>query len=124
VDAGKTPDLVPTIAVLGALARGKTTVFNAEHVRHKETDRLHAMAVELSKMGADIRERPDGLEIIGGSLHGARVHGYHDHRIVMALAVAGMVAGDTEIDTAESVDVSYPGFFQQMKGLGADVEAS
>ena len=124
VDAGRTPDLVPTIAVLGALAKGKTTVFNAEHVRHKETDRLHAMAVELSKMGADIKERPDGLEITGGKLHGAKVHGHHDHRIVMALAVAGLVAGDTEIDTAESVDVSYPGFFAQMKGLGAEVEAS
>jgi 3-phosphoshikimate 1-carboxyvinyltransferase len=122
VDAGRTPDLVPTIAVLGALAKGKTTVFNAEHVRHKETDRLHAMAVELSKMGADIQERPDGLEIEGGKLHGAKVHGYHDHRIVMALAVAGLVAGDTEIDTAESVDVSYPGFFTEMKGLGAEVE--
>jgi len=124
VDAGRTPDLVPTIAVLGALAKGKTTVFNAEHVRHKETDRLHAMAVELSRMGADIKERPDGLEITGGVLHGAKVHGHHDHRIVMALAVAGLVAGDTEIDTAESVDVSYPGFFAQMKGLGAEVEAS
>ena len=122
VDAGRTPDLVPTIAVLGALAKGKTTVFNAEHVRHKETDRLHAMAVELSRMGADIQERPDGLEIEGGKLHGARVHGYHDHRIVMALAVAGMVAGVTEIDTAVSVDVSYPGYFQQMKGLGAKAE--
>ena len=63
VDASRTPDLVPTIAVLGAVASGKTTVVNAEHVRHKETDRLHAMAVELAKMGADIRERPDGLEI-------------------------------------------------------------
>jgi len=124
VDAGRTPDLVPTIAVLGALARGKTTVFNAEHVRHKETDRLHAMAVELSRMGADIKERPDGLEITGGKLHGAKVHGHHDHRIVMALAVAGLVAGDTEIDTAESVDVSYPGFFARMKGLGAEVEIS
>jgi len=124
VDAGRTPDLVPTIAVLGALAKGKTTVFNAEHVRHKETDRLHAMAVELSRMGADIKERPDGLEITGGKLHGTKVHGHHDHRIVMALAVAGLVAGDTEIDTAESVDVSYPGFFAQMKGLGAEMEIS
>jgi 3-phosphoshikimate 1-carboxyvinyltransferase len=123
VDASLTPDLVPTIAVLGAVARGKTVVYNAEHVRHKETDRLHAMAVELSRMGADIKERPDGLEIAGGrgKLHGAAVHGYHDHRIVMALAVAGFVAGGTRIDTAESVDVSYPGFFQAMKSLGADV---
>jgi len=121
VDASLTPDLVPTIAVLGAVAKGKTTVMNAEHVRHKETDRLHAMAVELSKMGADIRERPDGLEITGGRLHGAEVHGYHDHRIVMALSVAGLVAGGTRIDTAESVDVSYPGFFQEMGKLGARV---
>ena len=95
MDASRTPDLVPTIAVLGAVASGKTTVLNAEHVRHKETDRLHAMAVELSKMGADIRERPDGLEITGGKLHGAKVHGWHDHRIVMALTVAGLVAGET-----------------------------
>jgi 3-phosphoshikimate 1-carboxyvinyltransferase len=122
VDASRTPDLVPTIAVLGALAKGKTVVKNAEHVRHKETDRLHAMAVELSKMGADIRERPDGLEITGGKLHGASVHGYHDHRIVMALTVAGFVVGETKIDTAEAVDVSYPGFFDQMKGMGAKVE--
>jgi 3-phosphoshikimate 1-carboxyvinyltransferase len=121
VDASLTPDLVPTIAVLGSLAKGKTIVYNAEHVRHKETDRLHAMAAELSKMGADIKERPDGLEIIGGKLHGAEVNGYDDHRIVMALTVAGMAAGNTRIDTAESVDVSYPGFFQQMKSMGADV---
>ncbi len=123
VDASLTPDLVPTIAVLGAVAQGLTIVKNAEHVRHKETDRLHAMAVELAKMGADIRERPDGLEITGGKLHGAEVHGYHDHRIVMALTVAGMVAGDTQVDTAEAVDVSYPGFFEEMAKLGAKVSA-
>jgi 3-phosphoshikimate 1-carboxyvinyltransferase len=72
-------------------------------------------------MGADIKERPDGLEIVGGKLHGASVNGYHDHRIVMALSVAGMVAGGTRINSAESVDVSYPGFFQEMARLGADV---
>ena len=119
VDASFTPDLVPTIAVLGSLAKGKTVVSNAEHVRHKETDRLHAMATELSKMGADIKEKPDGLEIIGGGLHGADVKGYDDHRIVMALAIAGMAAGKTRIDTAECVDVSYPGFFQEMASIGA-----
>ena len=82
------------------------------------------MAVELSKMGADIRERPDGLEIMGGILHGAKVHGWHDHRIVMALTVAGFVARGTKIDTAEAVDVSYPGFFEQMEGLGANLTVS
>jgi 3-phosphoshikimate 1-carboxyvinyltransferase len=121
VDASLTPDLVPTIAVLGSLAHGKTIVSNAEHVRHKETDRLHAMALELSRMGADIKERPDGLEITGGKLHGADVNGYDDHRIVMALTVAGMAAGETRIANAESVDVSYPGFFQQMQSMGARI---
>ncbi len=122
VDASLTPDLVPTIAVLGALARGRTIIKNAEHVRHKETDRLHAMAKELSKMGAKIKERPDGLVIEGGKLQGAKVSGHHDHRIVMALTVAGLIAGDTRIDTAESVSISYPGFFKEMARIGCRVE--
>lgn len=122
VDASLTPDLVPTIAVLGALAKGRTIIKNAEHVRHKETDRLHAMAVELSKMGAKIEERPDGLVIEGGELKGAQVCGHHDHRIVMALTVAGLVAGKTRIETAESVSISYPGFFEEMARIGCNLE--
>ncbi|MEA1945160.1 MAG: 3-phosphoshikimate 1-carboxyvinyltransferase [Euryarchaeota archaeon] len=119
VDVGKTPDLVPTLAVLGAYASGEMRIVNAKHVRYKETDRLHAMAVELTKMGVDIIEKEDELLIHGGDVRGASLHGWDDHRIVMALAVAGMVAGDTSVDTAESVSVSYPGFFGDMKRLGA-----
>ena len=118
VDVGMTPDLVPTLAVLGALSQGEMVIENAGHVRFKETDRLHAMTVELGKMGVDITEEPERLVIRGGALHGAHVSGWHDHRIVMALSVAGMVAGDTVIDTAESVDISYPGFFEAMRSLG------
>ncbi len=121
VDVGMTPDLVPTLAVLGALSQGEMVIENAGHVRYKETDRLHAMTVELTKMGVDITEEPERLVIKGGGLHGAYVSGWHDHRIVMALSVAGMVAGDTVIDTAESVDISYPGFFEAMKSLGGDI---
>lgn len=121
VDVGMTPDLVPTLAVLGALSKGEMVIENAGHVRYKETDRLHAMTVELTKMGVDITEEPDRLVIRGGGLHGASVSGWHDHRIVMALSVAGMVEGDTVIDTAESVDISYPGFFEAMKSLGGDI---
>ncbi|KAF5420914.1 MAG: 3-phosphoshikimate 1-carboxyvinyltransferase [Candidatus Methanocomedens sp.] len=121
VDVGMTPDLVPTLSVLGALSGGEMVIENAGHVRYKETDRLHAMTVELTKMGVDITEEPDRLVIRGGGLHGASVSGWHDHRIVMALSVAGMVAGDTVIDTAESVDISYPGFFEAMKLLGGDI---
>ncbi len=122
VDVGKTPDLVPTLAVLGAAAEGTMTIENAEHVRYKETDRLHAMTVELKKMGVDIREEKDKLVIKGGAMKGANVHGWDDHRIVMALAVAGMVAGETAIDTVESVSISYPGFFEDLKRVGAVVE--
>ncbi len=121
VDVGKTPDLVPTLAVLGAIAEGITVIENAEHVRYKETDRLHAMTVELKKMGVDIKEEKDRLVIKGGALKGATVHGWDDHRIVMALAVAGMVAGDTTIDSVESVSISYPGFFEELRKLGAAV---
>jgi 3-phosphoshikimate 1-carboxyvinyltransferase len=121
-DAGATPDLVPTIAVLAACAEGTTVIENAEHVRYKETDRLHAMALELTKMGISVREEPDQLIVTGGTLRGAELHGWHDHRIIMALTIAGMVAGDTVIDTAEAVDISFPNFFEVMKELGAAIE--
>jgi 3-phosphoshikimate 1-carboxyvinyltransferase len=113
---------VPTVAVLAAVADGVTVICNAKHVRYKETDRLHAMAVELSKMGIIVQEEPDSLIITGGKLTGADVHGWHDHRIVMSLTLAGMVAGNTTIDTAESVSISYPNFFDDMVFLGAKIE--
>ena len=121
VDVGKTPDLVPTLAVLGAISEGMMIIENAEHVRYKETDRLHAMTVELKKMGVDITEEKDRLLIRGGKIKGAEVHGWDDHRIVMAMAVAGMVAGETTIDNVESVSISYPGFFEDLKRIGASI---
>jgi 3-phosphoshikimate 1-carboxyvinyltransferase len=123
LDAGATPDLVPTLAVLAACAGGTTHIENAEHVRYKETDRLHAITTELRKMGAEIEESQDSLTIKGGPLNGAAVDGYDDHRIVMSLATAGLAAeGTTTISTAESVSISYPGFFDDLKKLGAKVE--
>ena len=105
------------------MRNGETRIVNAEHVRYKETDRLHAMATELKKMGADITELQDSLIINGGSMKGAAVEGFDDHRIVMALSIAGIMAsGTTTISTAESVSISYPGFFSDLKRLGAKVE--
>jgi 3-phosphoshikimate 1-carboxyvinyltransferase len=90
--------------------------------RIKETDRIRVMATELAKMGASIEELEDGLIIRQSELTGARVHGYHDHRVVMALSLAGMAAeGETEIDTAESIDVTFPGYVEKMRGLGARI---
>jgi 3-phosphoshikimate 1-carboxyvinyltransferase len=125
VDVGDTPDLLPTIAVLGAAADGTTVITNCEHVRYKETDRVEAMATELARMGADVEEDHDELVIHGGRTHlgGAVVDGRADHRIVMALSVAALVAdGDTSVRGAEHVDVSFPNFFDVLYDIGATVE--
>jgi 3-phosphoshikimate 1-carboxyvinyltransferase len=124
VDVGDTPDLLPTLAVLGAAADGDMRLVNAEHVRYKETDRVSAMADELEKMGARVEETPGSLTVHSGDtdLRGACVDGRGDHRIVMALAVAGLVADDgTTVAGAEHVDVSFPEFFEVLADAGANV---
>ncbi|ELZ23931.1 3-phosphoshikimate 1-carboxyvinyltransferase [Natrinema limicola] len=125
VDVEDTPDLLPTIATLGAVADGDTRITNAEHVRYKETDRVSAMAEELGKMGVETTEEQDSLTIHGGAstLEGATVSGRDDHRIIMALALAGLVAdGETTIEGADHVDVSFPGFFGMLEELGVALE--
>jgi len=123
VDVGDTPDLLPTIAVLGAVADGETRIVNCEHVRYKETDRVRVMAESLTEMGAAVEEYEDELVIKGGEsdLHGADLSSRGDHRIAMAFAVLGLVADDVSISGAEHVDVSFPGFFETLADLGADV---
>jgi len=124
IDVTDIPDLVPTIAVLGCFAEGKTVVYNGEHVRLKECDRLNACAVELSKMGADIEEKQDGLVITGvKKLIGAKLKTHHDHRLVMAFTIAGMMAeGDTIIEGEDSVKISFPDFIEKMKSIGSNIE--
>jgi 3-phosphoshikimate 1-carboxyvinyltransferase len=119
-----TPDLLPTIATLGAAADGVTRITDAEHVRYKETDRVSAMAEELTEMGASVEEKQDELVVYGSDseLRGATVDGRADHRIIMSLAVAGLVAdGATTVLGAEHVDVSFPDFFDVLESLGASV---
>ncbi len=127
VSVEDTPDLLPTVATLGAVADGDTRITNAEHVRFKETDRVSAMAEELGKMGVETTETQDSLTIHGdeSTIRGATVDGRADHRIVMSLALAGLVAdGETTIRGAEHVDVSFPGFFDTLSKLGASVDRS
>ncbi|MEF8883302.1 MAG: 3-phosphoshikimate 1-carboxyvinyltransferase [Halapricum sp.] len=125
VSVADTPDLLPTIAVLGAVADGTTRIVDCEHVRYKETDRVSAMAEELTEMGATVEEEHDVLTVHGSEsdLSGTSVDGRADHRIVMSLAVAGLVAeGTTTVEGIEHVDVSFPGFFDELVELGAVVE--
>ena len=113
-------DEIPLIAVLATQAVGETLVRDAAELRVKESDRLHAISTELSKMGAQIECLPDGLRVQGPTpLHGAEVYSYGDHRIAMALAIAGLVAqaGETLIHDVECVQTSFPDFEQVMATL-------
>jgi len=112
-------DEIPLLAVLTCLAEGKTSIKGAEELRVKEIDRLKAMASELTKLGANIKELPDGLEISGSiKFKGASVESFGDHRMAMALAVAGLVASsETIVENAEVVDVSFPNFFEILDSL-------
>jgi 3-phosphoshikimate 1-carboxyvinyltransferase len=107
------------LAVAATQLSGTSRIAGAGELRVKESDRITAMTEGLTAMGADIRSLDDGWEIRGPrQLEGARVRSYGDHRVAMALAVAGLIArGDTHIEGAECVDISYPGFFDQLELL-------
>lgn len=105
-------DELPVLAVAGALATGRTIIRDAKELRVKETDRIAAVAGNLRAMGATVTETEDGMEIEGGApLHGATLQCFHDHRIAMAFAIAGLFAsGETVIEHVECVETSYPTF--------------
>jgi 3-phosphoshikimate 1-carboxyvinyltransferase len=112
-------DEIPIIAVAAALAEGKTVISDAGELRVKESDRISALAGQLSRLGAVIVETEDGFVIEGVErLEGAEVESLGDHRIAMAMAVAGLAAeGDTAVHGAEAVTVSYPGFMAALRAL-------
>lgn len=125
LDLNDTPDALPALAAVGCKARGKTRLLNVPQARIKETDRIAVMAEELTRMGARIRELPDGLVIEESSLRGAEVDGHTDHRVVMSLAIAGLTAtGTTSIRTAEAIHVTFPTFPDLLVDLGARLSLS
>jgi len=127
IDMNRTPDALPAMAVTAAFASGTTRLLNVPQARNKETDRIACMARELTKLGADVEELPDGMVIHGGKkLHPAPLHGYDDHRIVMACAIAGMCLenGTLTVDTAEAAGVTFPDFVPLMNSIGAKITLS
>ena len=113
-------DEVPALAVAAAQAEGTTTITGAGELRVKESDRIAALDEGLRRLGARVEALPDGLVIQGGRpLRGAAVRSHGDHRIAMAMAVAGLAAeGETTIEEAESASVSFPEFWDVL-GRGA-----
>lgn len=119
-DLNATPDALPAMAVAGALAEGETALMNVPQARQKETDRISVMAGELEKMGAGVEELADGLVVTGGDIQGAVVDGWGDHRVVMALATAGLAAhGTTVVTAAEAASITFPRFAELMRAAGA-----
>ena len=125
IDCNDFIDQFMLLAVVGACAEGETSLVNAEVCRYKECDRIKAMHEALTAMGADVTERPDGLVIRGGRLKGATIDSKADHRMVMTMAVAGLVAeGQTMVRNIECVKKTWGDFVVQMECLGADMDTT
>lgn len=123
VDINDTIDALPILAVLACFSKGKTRLKNAAIARKKESDRISAMANELRAMGADLLEKPDGLLITGRTLKGAIVNGHKDHRVAMAMSVAGLGAkGETLVKNVDCINKSYQTFLRDFQSLGAQLE--
>ena len=123
-DLGDTPDLLPVVAALALRCDGPVEIVGTAHARFKETDRIAIVAKELSKLGVIVRERPDGLRVSPpkGKLEAALLDAHDDHRMFMAFSLASMlIPGGAPIVGAESLDVSYPTFLEDIRMLGAKV---
>lgn len=112
-------DELPVLAVAAACATGVTEVRDAAELRVKESDRIHAVITELGKLGARVEERADGFRIEGGApLRGTVVQSWGDHRMAMALIIAGLVAeGQTVVEDTQCVATSYPEFLATLNAL-------
>ncbi len=121
-DLNAIPDSLPALAVAACFAEGETELVNVPQARIKETDRISVMCSELKKLGADIEEREDGLVIRKSELRGSEVNGHGDHRVVMALAVAGLgCSEEVTISTAESVSITFPNFTDLINSAGGKI---
>ena len=117
IDMGDLPDMVPTLAVMAAFREGKTSITNVSHLRIKESNRIAALVSEINRIGGKAEETPDGLVITGGRPHGAEIETYHDHRIAMSFAIAGLAVPGMKIGNASCVNKSFPAFWDELDKL-------
>ena len=115
VDMNDISDTVMTLAAVACFAEGPTTIRNVAHIRHKETDRLTALATELRRIGAGVEEFADGLTITPAPLHGAEIETYNDHRMAMSLALVGLRVPGIVIKNPGCVAKTYPNFFRDLE---------
>jgi 3-phosphoshikimate 1-carboxyvinyltransferase len=115
IDMNDVSDTVQTLAAVAVFAEGPTRVRGVGHIRHKETDRIGDLACELRKLGADVTEHDDGLEITPKALRAAEIETYGDHRMAMSLALVGLRVPDVVILDPQCVDKTYPNFFGDLR---------
>ena len=121
-DLSNSPDLIPAIAILALKTSKPIEIFNVEHARYKETDRIAVIARELTKLGIKVKEKKDGLVLNNSdNLTGADLNSENDHRLFMAFCIAGMYVGNCTISDPESVEISYPNFISEMKRIGCKI---
>jgi len=120
VDMGDMPDMVPTLAMVAAFAKGTTQIRNVAHLRVKESDRIGAVINELEKMGIKTLCRDDGMVIHGGAPRGAKIETYEDHRIAMSFALAGLKIPGVFICNERCVEKSFPEFWHIFSRMGTD----
>lgn len=117
IDMNAIPDVVPTLAVTAAFARGRTVLQNIRHLRLKESDRVRALMEELRKVGIQVEEGEDWLAIEGGKAHGAEIDPHDDHRLAMSFAMMGLVVPGVKIKGEECVAKSFPDFWKRLERL-------
>jgi 3-phosphoshikimate 1-carboxyvinyltransferase len=118
LDMNSISDTVQTLAAVALFANGPTDIRGVAHIRHKETDRIAALATELRKLGADVTERPDGLRIQPAPLTGATIDTYQDHRMAMSMALVGLKVPGVVINDPGCTAKTYPRFFDDLATLG------
>jgi len=124
IDCKDIPDLFPILSIIGACAKGKTLLYNASHLRYKESDRIAIVSRELQKLGVKVKEEHDTLIIYHSeTLKGSKINHENDHRIAMSFTIAALCANsDSQINNIEIINDSYPDFLSHLKQLGANIE--
>ena len=117
VDMNDTPDVVQTLASVAVFAEGNTRIRNVSNLRYKETDRITAIVNELKKVGVEVKEFDDGIEIIPSPPHSAEISTYNDHRMAMSFALLGLRVEGIKIKNPECVEKTFPDFFERLQQL-------
>ena len=122
-DLSNTPDLLPPLSILALKTTNPIEIFNVKHARYKETDRIAILARELQKLGIKVEEKEDGLILHSSDeLNGANLNSENDHRLFMTFCIAGMYVGNCIVSDAESVNVSYPNFIDDVNAIGGKIK--